>query len=36
MVTANFLMRCCGGDIVSRCPNYRPGHCASAAHPADA
>jgi hypothetical protein len=27
-----FLMRCCsGGDVVSRCLNYRPGHYTSAA-----
>ncbi len=24
MVAAKFLMRCCGGDVVSRCVNYRP------------
>ena len=34
MVAANFLMRCCcGGDVVSRCLNYRQGHYTSAAHP---
>jgi len=35
MVAAKFLMRC-GGDVVSRCLNYRPGHYTSAAQPADA
>jgi len=34
MVAAKFLMRCCcGGDVVSRCLNYRPGHYTSAALP---
>ncbi len=35
MVAAKFLMRFCGGgDVVSRCLNYRPGHYTSAAQPA--
>ena len=34
MVAAKFLMRCRGGDVVSRCLNYRPGHYTSAAQPA--
>jgi hypothetical protein len=36
MVAAKFLMRCCGGDVVSCCLNYRPGHYASAAQPSGA
>ena len=36
MVAAKFLMRCCGGDVVSRCLNYRPAHYTSAAQPASA
>jgi hypothetical protein len=37
MVAAKFLMRCCGGgDVVSRCLNYRPGHYTSAAQPVGA
>ena len=36
MVAAKFLMRRGGGDVVSRCLNYRPGHYTSAVQPADA
>jgi hypothetical protein len=36
MVAAKFLMRCCGGDVVSRCLNYRPAHYTSAAQPGSA
>ncbi len=27
------LMPCCGGDVVARCLNYRPGHYTSAEQP---
>ena len=33
MAAAKFLMRCCGGDVVLRCLNYRPGHYTSVAQP---
>ena len=37
MVATKFLMRRRGGgDVVSRCLNYRPGHYTSAAQPAAA
>ena len=36
MAAAKFLMRCRGGDVVSRCLNYRPGHYTSAAQPVGA
>jgi hypothetical protein len=31
MVATKFLMRCCGGDVVSRGRIYRPGHYAGGA-----
>ena len=36
MAAAKFLMRWGGGDVVSRCLTYRPGHYTSAAQPAGA
>jgi hypothetical protein len=36
MAAAKFVMRCCGGDVLFRCLNYRPGHYTSVAQPAGA
>ena len=36
MVAAKFLMRIDSGNVVSRCLNYWPGHCTSAAQPVGA